>query len=157
MKYSVEDDAEYVRQAAAELVKSGAERKDAIPDYVKYLRSPKFCTRAAIALRVSGVATRVSDSEPMDAHLADALVDALILTLAERIPVTYHQWFISGAVDAGGVGFNAIEGPRTRMVPIKIPLPNPEALKTLQEYSRSDYAYDQESWCRELAIKNRKK
>lgn len=150
VKYSVEDDADYVRHAAAELLKSDAQRKDSIPDYVKYLRSPKFCTRAAIALRVSGVATRVSESEPLDARLVDALIDALILTAIEKVPAWYHQWFAAAMARPGGYQVHGRFERGVVSLPVKKPVENPEVRQTLKEYSMLDHGFDRESWRREI-------
>lgn len=146
VKHSVENESEPVRRAAAEAIAESANPRDAIAAYIKYLKAPKYCRWAAIALRRSGLSKRSFESEPLHLELTKALIGALVGTTKKLIR-RYDEAF-EGGIEARGAGigtrWSAHSGWKHGWV--DVPTQNEEVLKTLVEYAGSDFQYDQSAW-----------
>lgn len=148
VKLSVEPASDSLRQEAAEAISTMPNSEDAIPQYVRYLRLPKYSVYAARALSFNGL-TKYRSGKVPDPQLFQALVNSLILPDVSWIPV--EQWYDSGFIPTGfGTGTTRSVGVSKSLVKKVDPKPNPIAEDRLKEYTGQDYGYDQEAWKRWL-------
>jgi hypothetical protein len=139
---SVTDGNVLVRKAAAEWLDKMGNAKDAIPQYVKYLRAPRYRISAAEAVSASGLTRELSSGEAPDPALANALIKALTVETTRVAPAEY--WHYTPLVGPGGTGYVYRE--RRVYARVRVPLLNASSLKALTEYSGEDYGYDQAAW-----------
>jgi hypothetical protein len=136
-----------LRQEAAEAIATMPNAEEAIPQYVRYLRLPKYCVYAARALSFNGL-TKYRSGKVPDPHLFQGLVNSLVLPDVTWIPVVY--WYDTGAIPTfkGPTthGYVRAWGTRQGVVQKIDPKPNPIAEACLKEYTGQDYGYDQEKW-----------
>jgi len=143
VRLSFMDNNVHVRDAAAEAIRGMENRKQAIPEYIKYLRADRYSAAAAEALCRAGLTEQVSMVEEPDPALTHALIDALVCEGTRHVPVVvwaYAYWRKPG----GGHGSHYERRVVDRQVPIGIQ--NPQALRALKEYTGKDHGYDKEKW-----------
>ncbi|MHC4401132.1 MAG: HEAT repeat domain-containing protein [Planctomycetota bacterium] len=141
---SVTDGNVLVRKAAAEWLQKTGDAKDAIPQYVRYLRAPRYCASAAGAVSASGLTRPLYSHEKPDAALTNALINALVRIEVQRV-VTGGRGFGMSMGSSGGGSFHAF---KQRVERYYISIQNPVALKTLVGYTGQDFGYDQAAWRR---------
>lgn len=144
VKLSVEPASDSLRQDAAEAIATMPNSEDAIPQYVRYLRLPKYSVYAARALSFNGL-TKYRSGKVPEPQLFQALVNALILPDVTWIPIVH--WYDTGSIPTGtGSGTIRFSGVSEGVVKKVDPKPNPVAEACLKEYTGQDYGYDQEKW-----------
>lgn len=143
VKLSVEPASDSLRQEAAEAIATMPNAEEAIPQYVRYLRVPKYCVYAARALSFNGL-TKYRSGKVPDPQLFQALVNSLILPDVTWVPVV--QWFDTGVFMTRNGLTSRGSGIREGTVKKVDPKPNPFAEACLKEYTGQDYGYDQEAW-----------
>jgi hypothetical protein len=141
---SVTDRNVLVRKAAAEWLDKTGNAKDAIPQYVKYLRAPRYSASAARAVSTSGLTRELSSVETPDAALTNALISSLVIMERRIIPVkAWRLTLLPGKVDVGHRYQERVVYTRTQFAQ-----QNEEALRTLIAYTGENYGYDQQAWRR---------
>jgi hypothetical protein len=145
VRVSVTDNDPSVYRVAAELIRKSENRKDALPLYIRYLRSPGYAEDAAGALRGTGLAERVSMAEDPDPALTKALIDALVRkgTRYQRV-YRYREWVHPGRGPGKGIGYTGRW--ESAFVPHHFPIPNRSVLQTLVDYTGEDFGYDKRAW-----------
>ena len=148
VRVSVMDSNVRVREAAARQIGGMENGRDAIPEYIKYLRSAQYSDEAAEALSWSGLAQQVSIIDEPDPALTNALINALVLKGTKDIPMIYRRYYGSFQPRVGGYHASSGSVSERVYVPVHFPLPNPKVLETLVEYTGENYGYDQNAWKR---------
>lgn len=147
VRVSVTDGNVSVRKAAAEWITKMENRKDAVAEYIKYLRSPKYSGSAAEGLSASGLTKRdrYKVDEP-DPDLTHALINALVLKGTKYVPVDHWRecWYHNPVGVGKGVAWRGQTV--TTLVRLRFPIANRQVLRTLVEYTGQDYGYDQAAW-----------
>lgn len=111
---------------------------------MKYLGSSRYSPTAAEALSISRLAQPLSMTEEPDPALTNALINTLVVIETGRVWVGGSK---SRRGFSGSTGSHAYWW-RGGYVPVQQRLSNPQALKTLTEYTGEDYGYDQQAWKR---------
>jgi hypothetical protein len=130
-----------VRKAAAKWIGQMPNRQEAVPEFVKFLRAPRYSGAAAEGLSTSGLAQQVSTTEAADPALTNALINALVVKRIRLVPI--KSWsYVPRA--ARGPGYHYHED--LKYFRVEYPVRQREVLKTLVEYAGDDYGYDQHAW-----------
>ncbi len=155
VKLSVEDDNAVLRQEAAEGLAGKPELPQHLEKYIQYLHKPQSSTAAAQALRWTKLATRQSESDPLDPKLTKALIDGLVQKVKKRVPywVAVDTGWIPHTGTGSGFGNFRHREYAEGWVVVSVPEPNAEVKKTLSEYSSQNHEYDQPKWRKEVETK----
>jgi hypothetical protein len=141
---SVKETGESMRHAVAELIATMPNREDAIPLYVKFLRSSQYAGFAAEAVSLGGIAGQYSPGGQLDRSLTYGLINALVgEEIRGRVvyPWAAGQWLTGRGV------YSSFRSTR-EIVKVAVPVRNPQAREALSQYTDQDFGYDQESWRR---------
>lgn len=145
VKLSVEPASDALREAAATAIAQMPNAADAVPQYIRYLRTPQYSVYAARALSFNGL-TKYRSGKAPDPQLFQALVNSLVLPDTYYVPIAH--WFDSGPVYTIGGGVIRTWGTQEGVAKIVRRKPNPIAEARLKEYTGQSYGYDQEAWNR---------
>lgn len=134
------------QRLAGELIGKMRNRREAIAQYAKSLKSAKTRDATFAALRSANLTEPVSPGELPDPALTASLIDGLLVQTRQMVPGYVLRGHGSSYSRSQGYSWRRtyVQG----MVPVAATVLNSNALSALREYTSEDFGYDQDAWRR---------